>query len=70
MTKNLKRGDHVAWETSQGETTGTVKRKVTSSTTIKGHTAKATKDEPQYVVESDKSGNEAVHRPDALTKRR
>ena len=69
MSKDLSTGDHVAWKTSQGETTGTVKRKVTSTTTVKGYTAKATKDDPQFVVESDKSGQQAVHHPDALTKK-
>ena len=69
MTKELKQGDHVAWKTSQGETTGTVKKKVIKATKVKGYTAKASKDEPQFVVESDKTGAEAVHHPDALKKR-
>jgi hypothetical protein len=29
----------------------------------------ASKDEPQYLVKSDKSGREAVHKPDALKKK-
>ena len=68
-SKNLKSGDKVTWDTSGGKTTGEVKKKVTSETKIKGHTAKATKDDPQYVVESDKSGKEAVHKPDELKKK-
>ncbi len=69
MAKDLKQGDKVKWNTSQGETTGKVKKKVTSETKVAGHTAKASKDDPQYVVESEKSGNEAVHKPDALKKK-
>ncbi len=69
MTKNLKAGDHVTWETSQGETSGKVVKKETSTTKVGGHIAKATKDDPQYRVKSDKSGKEAVHKPDALKKK-
>ena len=67
--KDLSKGDKVEWNTSQGKTSGTVKRRVTSKTRIKGHEVKASKDNPQYVVESDKSGNEAAHKPDALEKK-
>ena len=66
MTKTLKPGDHVTWRTSQGETKGVVEAKVTSPTKIKGHTAHATKDDPEYKVRSDKTGAEAVHKPDSL----
>ncbi|MCC2979481.1 DUF2945 domain-containing protein [Sphingomonas sp. IC4-52] len=68
MTKNFKAGDHVKWDTPQGETSGKVVRKETSSTKAGGHVAKATKDEPQFRVKSDKSGKEAVHKPEALKK--
>ena len=67
--KDLKPGDKVAWDTSQGETHGTVERKLTEETQIKGHTAKASKDDPQYLVKSDKSGAEAAHRPEELRER-
>jgi DUF2945 family protein len=68
MAKTLKPGDHVTWRTSQGETKGVVEEKVTSTTKIKGHTARATKDDPEYKVRSDKTGAEAVHKPDSLRK--
>lgn len=64
----VKAGDKVKWDTSGGETHGTVEKKVTSDTKIKSHVAKATKDEPQFVVKSDKSGKEAVHKPEELKK--
>ncbi len=64
----VKEGDKVKWGTSGGETHGTVEKKVTSETKIKGHVAKATKEEPQFVVKSDKSGKEAVHKPEELKK--
>jgi hypothetical protein len=66
LSKNLKRGDKVTWETSQGETEGKVVKNQTSDTKIKGHTVKASKDEPQVIVESSKSGKQAAHKPEAL----
>ena len=66
--KSLKAGDKVKWETSQGETHGKVVKKVTGTAKVKGHTAKASKAEPQYKVKSDKSGDEAIHKPASLKK--
>ena len=34
-----------------------------------GRTVRASKDDPQYLVKSDKSGGEAVHKPSALDKK-
>jgi hypothetical protein len=65
---DLSQGDRVEWNTSQGKTTGEVKEKLTSTTQIEGHEAKATEDDPQYLVESEKTGAEAAHKPDALRK--
>ena len=65
----FKPGEKVAWDTSQGETEGTVVRKLTEETHIKGHTAKATPEDPQYLVRSEKSGAEAAHRPEELRRR-
>ena len=68
MTKLPKQGDEVTWGTSGGETHGTVEKIVTSTTHVKGHTAKATKEDPQVLVKSAKSGKEAVHKPEDLKK--
>ena len=70
MTKEFKPGDTVQWDTSQGVTHGHVVRKQTSKTQIKGHPVKASKDNPQYIVESDKSGKRAAHKPDELRRKR
>lgn len=66
--KSLKVGDKVKWGTAQGETKGTVTKKVTGTAKVGGHTAKASKDEPQFKVKSDKSGKEAIHKPEELKK--
>ena len=68
MAKDLKAGDKVSWDTAQGETHGTVKKKVTGTAQVKGHVAKASKDAPQYEVESAKTGKHAIHKPAELRK--
>ena len=68
MSDDLKKGDHVSWK-SHGQTVeGTVEKKITSDTEAAGRTVRASADEPQYLVESDKTGKDAVHKPSALTK--
>jgi hypothetical protein len=69
VAKALKKGDTVAWKTSQGETTGKVVRNQTSPTKIKGHEVKASKADPQVIVESSKTGAKAAHKPSALKKK-
>jgi hypothetical protein len=61
-------GDMVEWDTPQGKTRGTVKKKLTSRTQVGGQTVAASEDEPRYLVESEKSGKEPAHKPDALEK--
>ena len=68
MADKLKTGDKVEWETSQGKTSGTVKKKLTEPTDVKGHHVAASADNPQYLVESEKTGAEAAHKPEALKK--
>jgi hypothetical protein len=69
MASKLKSVDRVSWKTSQGETRGKIIKKLTTPTQIKGHTAKASKDDPEYLVESDKTHERAAHKPDALKRR-
>lgn len=69
MTKEIKKGDKVEWSTHGTETTGEVEKKITSRTEEAGRTVAASEDDPQYLVKSDKSGREAVHKPDALKKK-
>jgi hypothetical protein len=66
MAKTFNTGDKVSWNTSQGKTHGKVKRKLTSDTHVKGQKITASEDDPRYLVESDKTGEEAAHKPEAL----
>jgi hypothetical protein len=68
MTAMPKKGDTVRWNTPQGETRGTVEAIVTKTATVKGHTAKATKDKPEVAVKSAKTGKKAIHKASALHK--
>lgn len=68
MSKEFEKGDKVSWNTSQGKTEGEVVRKQTSDTHIKDHKVSASEEDPQYIVESDKSGKRAAHKPEALSK--
>lgn len=62
----FKKGDKVTWESHGNTVKGTVEEKITSDTEAAGRTVRASKDDPQYRVVSDKSGNDAVHKPDSL----
>ena len=66
--ETFKPDDKVRWDHSQGTTTGHVVRKQTSPTKIKGHKVAASKDKPEYIVKSDKTGAVAAHKPEALRK--
>ena len=63
----LKKGDHVEWASHGGTAHGEVEKKLTSDTKIKSHQVRASQDDPQFLVKSDKGG-EAAHKPDALKK--
>ena len=67
--KSLKAGDKVEWNSSGGRSVGKVVKKVTGTTRVKTHVAKASPQNPEYLVQSDKSGKQAVHKPGELKKR-
>jgi len=62
------KGDHVSWKSHGGEAVGEVEKKITKDTEAAGRTVRASEDDPQYLVKSEKSGGEAVHKPSALKK--
>jgi hypothetical protein len=68
MADDLHKGDDVEWNSHGGKAVGEVEQKITSDTEAGGRTVRASKDDPQYLVKSDKSGGEAVHKPGALKK--
>jgi Hypervirulence associated proteins TUDOR domain len=60
------KGDKVTWSSHGQQVHGEVEQEITKETEAAGRTVKASKEEPQYKVKSDKTGREAVHKSGAL----
>jgi hypothetical protein len=67
---DLKPGDEVEWNSSGDHSVGKGVKKATSPMKIKGHKVAASKENPEYVVQSDMSGAKAAHKPESLKKSR
>ena len=68
MKKDFKVGDHVEWNSEAGRVRGTIKKKVTSAIRFKTYTVRASREEPQYLITSDKTDHLAMHKGTALKK--
>jgi len=68
MPHKFKVGDHVKWNSEAGHVSGKITKIHTADFDYKGHTHRASKDDPQYAIESDKTDHVAVHKESALTK--
>ncbi len=68
MVETFKQGDQVEWNSSGQVIEGTIERKITGPTDFKGHHFEASEEHPEYLVKSDKTGKEAIHKPDSLKK--
>jgi hypothetical protein len=66
MAQDSRVGDHVEWNSEAGRVRGTIKRKLTSEITFKGYTVHASKEQPQYLIKSDKTDHLAMHKGSAL----
>ena len=66
MADELRLGDRVEWSFRGHRVLGTVRRKLVKRTEIDGRTVAASKDDPRYVVRSERSGKETVRRPEKL----
>ncbi|MGW3560956.1 DUF2945 domain-containing protein [Streptomyces sp. NPDC000963] len=66
---DLGTGDDVSWKSHGKTVEGKVKKKITGRTRAAGRTVDASEEEPQYEVESDRTGRSAVHKPGALRKK-
>jgi hypothetical protein len=67
MADDLKPGDRVSWSSHGSRAHGRVVRRLIEETDVGGHVAKATAEDPQYLVETD-DGKQAAHHPSALRK--
>lgn len=68
MAQTLHVGDHVEWHSSGKTVRGKIIRKLTEACDIAGHHVAASPDNPEYLVESEASGKQAAHKPEALKK--
>jgi len=68
MSHKFSVGDHVSWNSEAGRVTGKITKVHTSDFTYKGHNRRASDDEPQYEIKSDKTGHIAAHKGSALRK--
>jgi hypothetical protein len=66
MVDDPAEGDKVTWSSHGRRVHGEVEGEITSRTEAAGRTVDASAEEPQYLVRSDKTGREAVHKPEAL----
>lgn len=65
--RTFKTGDHVRWNSEAGVVSGTIIKRIIADTVFKGYTHHASKEEPQYIIKSDKTDHVAIHRGKALT---
>jgi hypothetical protein len=66
MVKVFKVGDHVRWNSEAGRVSGVIIRKLTANVRFQGYVRHASKEEPQYMIKSDKTDHVAVHKGAAL----
>ena len=66
MAKTFKVGDHVRWNSEAGQVAGTIIAVHTRDFQYKGHARRASPDDPQYEIKSDKTDHIAAHKGSAL----
>lgn len=68
MANTFEVGDHVRWNSEAGYVSGTIIKVHKRDFDYKGHRHRATPDEPQYEIKSDKTDHVAAHRGAVLKK--
>jgi hypothetical protein len=66
MIKTFKVGDHVTWNSEAGHVSGRIVKVHKRDVSYKGYVHHASKDDPQYEIESDKTNHVALHKGPAL----
>ncbi|GAC57582.1 hypothetical protein GOHSU_22_00420 [Gordonia hirsuta DSM 44140 = NBRC 16056] len=66
MTERFSVGDHVSWNSEAGRVSGRIIKVHTADFDYKGHTHRASPDDPQYEIRSDKTEHNAAHRGKVL----
>ncbi|WP_422116619.1 DUF2945 domain-containing protein [Brachybacterium sp. UNK5269] len=68
MSTRFTVGDHVSWNSEAGRVSGTITEVHVKDFDYKGHHRRASEDEPQYEIKSDKTDHIAAHKGSALRK--
>jgi hypothetical protein len=66
MRQAFKHGDLVEWNSEAGRVRGVIVKKIVRDIRFKGYLHHASKDEPQYIIKSDKTDHIAIHKGKAL----
>ncbi|MFC4278648.1 hypervirulence associated TUDOR domain-containing protein [Achromobacter aloeverae] len=69
MSERFKIGDRVHWNSEAGWVSGTITAVHHGDFDYKGHRRRATPDDPQYEIKSDKTDHIAAHKGSALHRR-
>lgn len=67
MRQGFAIGDHVSWNSEAGRVSGRIIAIHTSDFDYKGHRHRATAEDPQYEIKSDRTDHIAAHRGSVLT---
>jgi hypothetical protein len=67
-SRRFRIGDHVSWNSEAGRVSGVIRKTISAPTRFKGYIVRASKEAPQYLIQSDKTDHLAVHKGAALRK--
>ena len=70
MPRTFRIGDHVSWNSEAGRVSGVIRKKISAPIEFNGYTVHASRGEPQYLIESDKTDHLAMHKGSALRRLR
>jgi len=68
MAPSFRIGQLVTWNSEAGWLRGTIQKQITAPIRFKGYTVRASPEEPQYLIKSDKTDHLAMHKGSALRK--
>lgn len=66
MPKIFRRGYYVEWKSEAGRVRGVIIKKVISNIRIKSYVHHSSRNEPQYLIQSDETDHVAIHKGEAL----
>lgn len=66
MAKTFKDADHVSWNPEAGRVRGKIVKVHKRTINFKGHIHRATPDDPQYEIKSDKTDRVALYKAGGL----